>query len=203
MGSDTIHIAVDASTPLTGEIDVEALIANIPAPDTVRGMFFGPLAASLGDDFEELLPKLIDPPGDRYLSLAAYSLRDFVRVFNAAARRAYPDRPTREAYRLHARAMVEIFKQTLLGKAMLSVIHDPVTLLLRYPESTGTLNTGFRGRGTKLGPRAVQIELKKFFASVEFMLGLFESFVMAYGSTPHTEVQLVEPGHVIFVVKWR
>jgi uncharacterized protein (TIGR02265 family) len=203
MGSDTDQIAIDASTPLTGEIDVEALIARIPASNTLRGLFFGPFVADLGDDFEALAPKLIEPPGDRYLSLAAYPLRDFTRVFNAAARRVYPNCPGREAYRLRARAMVEIFQKTLLGKAMLSVINDPATLLRRYPESIGLLNTGFRGRGTQEGPNAVKIELKKFFGSPEFMLGVFESFVLLHGSTPHTEVQTIEPGHLTFLVTWR
>jgi uncharacterized protein (TIGR02265 family) len=202
MASESIHFTVDASTPLTGEIDAEALIAAMPGSYTMRGMFFGPFMERLGNEFHKLLPLLRVPPNDRYFALAAYPTHDFVRVFDAAARRAHPDCGGREAYRRSARRMVEIFQQTLLGKAMFSVIHDPVTLLRRYPETCSVLSTGFRARASQRGPNAMAIELKEFFGSVEFMLGMLESFVLLFGLTPTTEVRSLAPNQLEFLISW-
>jgi hypothetical protein len=49
----------------------------------------------------------------------------------------------------------------------------------------------------------VKIELKNFFYGVEFMLGMFESFSLAFGAAPRTEVQSPEPGTLIFLIEWR
>jgi uncharacterized protein (TIGR02265 family) len=204
MDSETIQPAIDASTPLTGEVDVEALIATIPEFYSVRGLFFTQLVADLGDDFAALTPKLSSPPpSGRYLAFTAYPIRDHLRVIDAAACHVYPGCPNRQAHRLRARSELGNFGRTMLGKAILSIIGDPATLLLRYPEIFATFTKGPSGKASREGPEAVTIELTDYFGSVDYQVGLIEGFVMSFGFAPRTEVQRQPPNKLIFRIEWR
>jgi uncharacterized protein (TIGR02265 family) len=204
MELETIQPAIDASTPLIGEVDVEALIATIPEHYSIRGLFFKQLVADLGDEFAALTPKLCaPPPSGSYLALTSYPIRDHLRVIDAAACHLYPDYPNREAHRRRARTELGNFARSKLGKAILSVIRDPATLLVRYPEIFDAFTKGPKGRGSREGTDAVKIELTDYFGSVDYQVGLVEGFVMNFGFTPRTEVFRQPPNKLIFLVAWR
>jgi uncharacterized protein (TIGR02265 family) len=204
MKSGAIYITVDAATPLCGEVDVEALIATIPEHYTVRGIFIAPLAVEIKDDFDKLIPKLCaPPPSGKYLAFASYPIRDHLRVIDAAACRLYPAAENREAHRLRARAEFGNFGKTMLGKAILSVIRDPLTVLLRYPEIYDMFTKGPRGRASLEGPQAVKLELLDYFGSVEYQVGVLEGCVMSFGFVPRTEVRSEGPNKLIFQVEWQ
>jgi uncharacterized protein (TIGR02265 family) len=203
MNSETLLFSVDASTALTGEVDVEALIATIPLGYTARGLLIAPLIPELGGDFAKLEPKLCaPPPSGKYLALASYPVRDHLRLIDAAACRVYPGRSNRQAHRLRGRSEPEAFAQTLLGKAMLSIIEDPTTMLVRFPELFGTFVKGPRGKGAPDGPGAVKIELTGYFGSVEYLVGICEGIVMSFGFTPYTEVHGTSPDRLLFLLDW-
>jgi len=146
---------IDASTPLTGDVDIEALIANVPESHTMRGMFLAPLAGELGVDFVKLAPKLgSPPPSGKYLALVAYPSSDFFRLFDAVARRRHPSSTGREAYRLQAREASRVFASSMTGKAILSVIKDPAIhrRVLRELEEFVTAQPALVWRGSTESP---------------------------------------------------
>ena len=203
MESGLSDIAVSPSTPLTGDADIESCIASVPEFYTIRGLFFSPLVAHLGDDFAKVSPKLCDPPASgRYLSLMSYSIRDHIRLIDTAACRLYPDCPNRQAHRLLGRTELENFRSTLLGRAVLSVIDDPGTLLLRYPEIFNVFTTGPEGQASRESPSAIKIELMSYFGSIEYQIGVFEGFVMNFGFTSRIEVKQKAWDSWVFLVKW-
>jgi uncharacterized protein (TIGR02265 family) len=188
---------------LTGDVDIEALIATIPESYTIRGMFFTQYVDDMGDDFATLAPLLCSPPASgRYLAFTAYSIRDHLRLIDAAARRLYPHCPSVEAHRLRARAELATFARSMVGKSIVSIIRDPATLLLRYSEIFGPFVKGPSGKASREGKDAVRIELTDYFGSVNYQIGLFEGFVMNFGFTPRTEVESPSPGKLSFLVAW-
>jgi uncharacterized protein (TIGR02265 family) len=194
---------VEASTSLTGEVDVEALIATIPVSYTVRGVFLAPLMAEIGGDFAGLVPKLCSPPaGGKYLALTSYPVRDHLRLIDAAACRVHPGCSNRQAHRLRGRSEPAAFARSLVGKAMLSIIGDPATMLVRFPELFGTFVRGPHGRGSRDGPGVVKIELTGYRGSVEYLIGIVEGIVMNFGFTPHTEVHTLPLDRLRFMVDW-
>jgi uncharacterized protein (TIGR02265 family) len=188
---------------LTGEVDIEALIATIPDSYTIRGLFFTQLVADLGDAFAPLTSKLCSPPDSgRYLAFTSYPIRDHVRLIDAAARRLYPGCPSREAHRLRARAELDTFAQSMVGKSIVSVIRDPATLLLRYSEIFGPFVKGPSAKTSREGQEAVKLELVDFFGSIGYQIGVFEGFVMNFGLTPRIEVHRLSPDKFSFLVEW-
>lgn len=202
--ADPVRFEVTAGAPLEGDVDVEALIAEVPEGYRIRGLFFRPLVDELGSRFGAIAPRLDSPPPpDGYRPLSAYPTRDFLRVFDAAARLQHPGCGGREAHRRRARREVEVFAASLMGKAVLSIVHSPATALLRYPEAFGLLALGPSGRATQETPNLVRIELADYRGSIEYPIGVLEGLVMSFRAEPRVEVRLPEPGRVTFVVTWK
>lgn len=203
MDTGTLLFSVDASTALTGDVDVEALIETIPLDYTARGILIAPLIPELGGDFAKVAPKLCAPPASgKYLALTPYPVRDHLRLIDAAACRVHPGCQNRQAHRLRGRSEPAAFAKTMLGKAMLSIIHDPTTMLVRFPELFGTFVKGPRGKGMPDGPGAVKIELTGYRGSVEYIVGICEGIVMSFGFMPYTEVRRVSPDGLLFLLDW-
>lgn len=182
---------------------MEALIATIPVSYTVRGVFLAPLMAEIGSDFAALVPKLSSPPASgKYLALTSYPVRDHLRLIDAAACRVHPGCSNREAHRLRGRSEPAAFAKSLVGKAMLSIIGDPATMLVRFPELFGTFVRGPQGRGARDGSGVVKLELTGYRGSVEYILGIVEGIVMNFGFTPYTEVHSRTSDRLLFVVDW-
>lgn len=190
------------------------MIREVPIDYWMRGMFFGPLVAQLGPAYRSLSPHLLDPPRmGLYLPMSSYPTRDFLRLFDACARRLHPSLPAREAYRRRARREVEVFAATALGRVSFSLVADPASALLKFPEAFGVLTQGplaravERGRGARSsaadrGKREVEIQLSQYFGSVEYPVGALEALVMAFGREPRIAVERSAPGEVSISVSW-
>ena len=192
---------VSPSAPLVGELDVESHARAMPADYRVRGVFFSRCLEDLGRDALAKLSLLEPPPGGNYEPFDEYPTADYMRVFGAAARRAHPAASAREAWRRYAREEVVAFSRTMLGGVTMSVMNEPTTALLRYPEVFQSLARGPVASAKKLDDRVVAIELRNAFAPIEYAIGVLEGIVMLYKRHPRIDVE-VRDDMARFEVRW-
>ena len=198
-----MQFQAEIASQLEGDVDIEAMIQAVPRSFRIRGLFLRPLCAELGARVSALGPRLEEPPPPGgYRPLSFYPTRDFLRLFDAAARLAYPALGGREAHRRRAHKEIEVFARSILGRATLSVIRSPVAALLRYPESFGMLASGPSAEARQEGPALVRVALHGYEGSVEYPLGVLEGLVMSFGATPRTEVSAPTPGTLVFRIGW-
>ena len=194
---DTVH-----DSALKGDVDLESTLASIPADFTTKGMFFARYVAALGAEWEVLLPSLSAPARHgRYHAFESYPLRDYVRVFDRVARARFPG-STREAFRLLARGEVEVFAESTLGKVTLSLLRDPATTLLRFPEILRIITRGSECSAQRQGERRVAITYTRFHGAVEQALGLVEGLVQIYDEAPRVEVTVGAERRTVLDVTW-
>ncbi|MGK3991898.1 DUF2378 family protein [Sorangium sp. So ce1024] len=203
VGPSGASFEVRPSDPLLGNIDIDAVVAGVPESYAMKGMFFNALAATLGERFAQVVPTLSSPPrGGLYLPFSDYPMRDFLRLYDAAARLSHPNRSSREAYRRLARQQVAAFRQSALGRITMHLATDPAAALVRYTGSLGALVKGPLARARQLGPSEVQIDISSFRGVLEYPLGNFEALVMGYGTRPTISVDVRGAEALQFVVRW-
>lgn len=197
-------LEVRPSIPLIGDVDVRAIARAVPEHHRVRGMFFTRCRNELPDgEFAELLPALREPPAlGRYLPFADYSTHDYVYLFASAALHAHPRVCGAEAWRLYAREEILAYEKTMLGRVTLSLITDPATALLRFPEIVAAMAIGPRTVTTQLSERSVRIEVFEPTGAIEHALGMFEGVVMFFKRHPRIEVESREGTTWRFIVHW-
>lgn len=194
---------VRPSEPLLGNIDAEAVLATIPESYAMKGMFFNALASQLGERFAQVVPSLSSPPrSGTYLPFSDYPMRDFLRVYDAAARLSHPNRSAREAYRRLARQQVSAFADSALGRVTMNLATDPGAALVRYAGSFGALVKGPTARAWQQGPSTVHIEITKYRGVLEYPLGNFEALVMGFGAMPTITVHVPADDTLQFLVRW-
>jgi uncharacterized protein (TIGR02265 family) len=189
-------------TPLVGDIDLEATLAQIPPAFTVKGMFFPRYVNALEGDWERVADELDDPAKHgRYHAFEDYPMHDYLRIFDRVARARFPG-STREAYRLLARGEVEVFAETTLGKVTFSLLREPGAALLRYPHLMSVVTRGPSLTAARAGARHVVVTHERFFGAIEQGLGLVEGLVLAFDGAPRVEVTVSEPRRVTFDATW-
>ncbi|XYH94302.1 DUF2378 family protein [Sorangium sp. So ce1128] len=203
VGPNGASFEVRPSDPLLGNIEIDAVVASVPEFYAMKGMFFNALAATLGERFAQVVPTLSSPPrGGLYLPFSDYPMRDFLRLYDAAARLSHPNRSSREAYRRLARQQVAAFRESALGRITMHLATDPGAALMRYTGSLGALVKGPTARARQLGPSEVKIDIGSFRGVVEYPLGNFEALVMGYGAKPTISVDVRGTESLQFVVSW-
>lgn len=188
---------------LSGDVDLKAVIAKVPAGMTVKGMFCTRYVNAIGEDWEEIEDELTAPPKHgRYTSFDDYPMVDYLRLLDRAARNRFPRQSTREAYRLLGRGDVEVFAESTLGKVTFSMIKEPGAALSRYPEIMRVLSRGMTtAEAHPAGTRAVKITFSRFVGPVEQTLGTLEGLVISYDSKPRTDV-ILEGERAELTVSW-
>jgi len=191
-----------ADTPLVGDVDLEAVVADVPETFTTKGMFFARYVAALGAEWEQIVPSLDAPERHgRYHAFESYPLRDYVRVFDRVARARFPG-STREAYRLLARGEVDVFADSTLGKVTFSLLKEPGAALLRYPEVFRIIVPGPELRAERLAERRVVVTATRYFGAPEQGLGIVEGLVQTFDERPHVDVTIDDARGVVFDVAW-
>lgn len=198
------RFTVNPSTPLNAALDPEERIARAAPDITVKGMFIAPHAEAVGAAFRSIAPLLLRPPRDgRYVSYLDYPLADYYRLVFAGAARAYPRLALSEACRLAARAHIQAFAASTVGKVMLSMITDARGALLALPQMFAR---GSQGIGVEAAPRdySVRVEMRRIGGVQDCSaIGTIEGCVLFYGSEPTIEVELLSTEHAAYDVTWR
>jgi uncharacterized protein (TIGR02265 family) len=213
---------VDA--PLVGDVDLAAVLADVPPEYSLKGMFFSRCVATLVGDvasaqaqmpstgarekmemdcsWTDVAQGLVAPPlNGKYHAFESYPMVDYVRLFDRIARARFPG-STREAYRLLARGEAEVFAATTLGKVTFSMVRDPEVALVRYPELFGVLSTGPVVTAERAGPHRVVVSFQEHAGSIERLIGVLEGLTMAFDVTPSLDVVVDPTGRASFAVSW-
>lgn len=187
---------------LDGDVDLEATVADVHPSFTTKGMFFSRYVAAMGADWEGLAPKLAEPARHgKYLAFENYPLRDYVRVFDHIARARFPG-STREAYRLLARGEVEVFAESTLGKVTFSLLKEPGSTLLRYPDVFRMVANGPELKAERKEERRVIVRSLRYVGLIEHGIGLVEGLVQAFDAEPRIDVTVDEQRRVVYDVSW-
>ncbi|WP_437670882.1 DUF2378 family protein [Sorangium sp. So ce131] len=203
LGPSGASFEVRPADPLLGNIDIDAVMASVPDFYAMKGMFFNALVSQLGERFAQVAPTLSSTPrGGAYLPFSDYPLRDFLRLYDAAARLSHPNRSSREAYRRVARQQLTAFAESALGRITMHLATDPGAALMRYTGSLGALVKGPSARARQLGASEVQIDILGYRGVLEYPLGNFEALVMGYGTRPTIAVDVRGGDALQFVVSW-
>lgn len=186
-----------ADMPLAGDVDLPAILSDVPPGHSLKGMFFARFVGEVWPQVERELT--LPPPGGKYHAFASYPLTDYLRIFDRIARARFPG-STREAYRLLARGEVEVFAATTLGKVTFSMLRDAEVALTRYPDMFGVLAKGPVVAAERVGPKRVAIRYDRLVGSTEYIVGLLEGLAMAFDVVPSLEVDVDADGRATFVV---
>lgn len=195
--------SVEVDVPLTGDVDLAAILVDVPPYATLKGMFCARYVAAIDEPWEEIAEELEAPPKDgKYTAFDDYPLSDYLRLMDRAARNRFPRQATREAYRLLGRGVVDVFAESTLGKVTFSLIRDPAQALARYPDVTNVLTRGaVKGEAIR-GERQVSLRFPRFVGAVEGSLGCFEALVLMFDAKPRVDVALEPDGAARFDVGW-
>lgn len=185
---------------MEGERDPEIVARETPANYRVKGMYFLRLREKVGHQWDTVAPMLDQPPeGGRYLAFKDYPQSDYTRLIAAAAARAYPRLPPREAIRRVARDDIRVFSKSTLGKVVLSVVGDARKALMTMASVYKKMASGdWKIRATELSARDVRIEFVDLHGMWEYQLGQIEGVVTHYGAGCTVTVEELGPQHVRF-----
>jgi len=198
-----MRFTVVPSQPLLGDYDIEASVREIPKDHVMKGMFFSRYLKALGSRYRFIEEKLEAPPRlGKYLPFSFYPFRDFMRIFDAAARQSYPEISIREAHRREARNEVDVFVESTLGKVTFSLVENPQTALARYPEIFRVLVQGPKVRLTRTGKYQVTIDYKQHYGSIGYTIGVIEALVSNFDATPELAVDDAGGGVRTIVCSW-
>ncbi len=192
------------SSPLSGGFDVERAVAGTPDSARTKGMFFRPLRAELGADFDALAPKLVAPPrSGRYLPFIDYCSRDHVRLIDAVARKRFPQLSPREAHRRLGAESFDEFARSTIGRVTFGLLRgDVLTTLMRFGDGYALLVKGTREvRCLERGESAVEIVFGYTLALPEYVLGILEAIVRTREREPRISIRQERDG-THFDVQW-
>jgi len=197
----------EPSVPFKGSFDAEARFKRFPSDYTMKGMFFGHLVRTLGEQgFREVAPSLVHAPrGGRYLPFRDYPQVDYSRMAHATALRRHPYVALAEAARRVARQDFAAFAASTIGRVTLSMIGDAGSALMKFPDMYRMVLTGGSVRAAPLDDATgVRLEYVDFLGWVDcYAIGTIEGLVLHYGRMPTIDVELLGEDHAIYEVRWR
>jgi uncharacterized protein (TIGR02265 family) len=193
------RFSTEADVPLPGDVDLPAILSDVPRGYSLKGMFFARFVGEAWPVVEKDLD--LPPPSGKYHAFESYPLSDYIRVFDRIARARFPG-STREAYRLLARGEVEVFAATTLGKVTFSMLRDPEVALERYPELFGVLSKGPVVHAERTGPKRIGVTYQQLSGSTEYIVGVLEGLAMAFDVVPSLDVDIDASRRAVFTVRW-
>jgi uncharacterized protein (TIGR02265 family) len=191
------RIETSAGVALTDDFDPEAVIRSIPDDYTRKGLVFAQHVSALGEDLAALP---LETPG-RYSPLESYPARDYFRIFNAVAERAFPSLPRSQQWRLLGRREIGAVTNTNLGRIEWSALNGPGEALLRYQQFSPFVVNKPRGTASPLPNLGVRIEYIDRVVSIPYGVGVFEGVVLSFGMHPRIAIETA--GDITtFDVRW-
>jgi uncharacterized protein (TIGR02265 family) len=188
--------------PLAGDIDLARVLSEIPSDYALKGMFFSRYVSALGDAYADAAIELQAPPtSGRFHAFESYPMADYLRLFDRVARARFPG-STREAYRLLARGELDVFADSTLGKVTLSLLREPGSALLKYPEVFPVLGRGPRVTAERRDDRRVTVTYDRYYGAVEYAIGVLEGIVLAFEEEPRLEVTVEDTRRTTIEVVW-
>ncbi len=192
-------------TPLTASLDIEPWLAAVPEGATIKGIFPSRTAQQLGEkEFERLASRMLRAPRlGKYMPFNDYPLRDALRLGVAAAARAHPRLPLREAFRRHERGNITTFAASVAGGVMLSLVGNVEAALLKVPAALELMSHFGSAQARAVGG-GVQLEFRGKPSWVDTSgIGSLEGVVQHFGATPTIELTMLSIHDADCLVTWR
>ena len=189
---------------LEGDVDLEARLAILPSSGQTKGIFFGRLVDALGPSWKSVVPSLEAPPRfGRYIPIADYPSRDYLRVLDAAARAKEAASPTREAHRRLGRSTIDEMSASSVGHALLKLIGNDLTrALMGFPATYAAGVKSIRpAHAALLEGGGVRIVFEEPVGGLEYLLGVLEGIVRFFAEEPRVDVAWGE-ARTTFDVRW-
>lgn len=194
-------VSLRPEAPLSGSLDIDAIVALFPATYTVKGMFVQRYTALLDEDFSKVVPKLTAAPRyGRYVAFKDYPQGDYTRIVAAAAEKLFPALSLSEAIRRVARDDMATFATSVFGRVVMTLVGDPLSALRHVPDAWARMAPGPNVWSEELDARTIRIVFRRHRGIVEYTLGQLEGVVLAYDRAPIVTVRRLEPETVAFDV---
>lgn len=168
---------------------VEEILAAVPAPLTLKGMFIAPLVDRVGRErYEAMRGELLEPPPDRYQPLTDYPQQDHRRLMARVAELEHPELPQAEALRRLARHDVQVLAGSAFGRMIMAAVGGPSHALSLFPVVYARVAPGMDVTATRLAPDRVRLEFNPVPGSYCYQLGQIEGAAAHYGASVRTQV---------------
>lgn len=186
-------LRIRPETPLLGNVDAEERFARFPSDFTIKGMFLTRLCNIASPQvLEAVRPRLVKAPAlGRYLPFADYPQVDYSRLAHAIACHRDRDVSVPEAMRRLARADVQAFATSSVGRVMLALAGDARGALLKLGDMYAVAIRGgtVRARAGAEGP--IVLEFRRFYGWLDcYPIGTIEGIVEHFGTRCEIELHL-------------
>jgi len=177
-------------------LDVAGLIAEVPAQNTTKGMFFDPLARAAR--------KYGVGAEARYVAFRDYPLRDFMRLIADYASARFPGLPTREALRRVGWEAFPTLMSSVAGRVIFAFAGREVRSALRlapdaYKHSLS--HCSVRSRLNGVGQAVLEYRGVWNFADC-YQVGVIEGGCRAFGAEPSVRVCARGLADVDMLIRW-
>lgn len=195
-------VLVDYAVPLTGTLDLDAMLPRYPKTDSIKGMFFGRFSETLGD-LGRFADQLSSPPRfGRYVPFTDYPLRDYMFLVNRSVEKRYAALGLREGLRRLARDDLAIFGQSVLGRVMVEVAGSAHPALLATPKAFAAVAKGGLVLSARsLGPTRVEMTFAGVYGAWEYNVGQLEGIVGFFGARCRCRITPHRPEHPTLIIE--
>ncbi|MGZ5967785.1 MAG: DUF2378 family protein [Polyangiales bacterium] len=195
------RVETSASKTLDGEVDLDAVLANVGDDYKRKGLLFLNQVRAIGEEFALVKPTLEEPPARFYIPFHDYPTRDYFRIFARAARKKFPNLPSAEAWRRQGRAEIATFVEVPIGRVTWALFDGPAQVFERYMQLSKMIVTKPIGIPERLGDNRVRITYPDPIGSWQYALGLIEAIVQGFRLHPRVVVEM-EGKQTVFDIRW-
>jgi uncharacterized protein (TIGR02265 family) len=183
----------------TAPIDLAELLAQAPAEQSVKGLFFASIVA------RARAASGVSPGRPSYATFQDYPLREWLELLIRAAELTHPREPVREGLRRLGRGAYAAFTDSVIGKVLVSTAGGDVGAVLRQlpriyrvSGNTGTAEVSF------IEPARAIIHLRDIWDFPDaYQVGIYEGGLAALGATGHVRVRTLGLSGADLEVTWR
>lgn len=177
-------------------LDVASLIAEVPAQNTAKGMFFEQLARAARKY------RLV---GDaRYVAFRDYPLRDFMRLISDYGSAHFPGLPAREALRRVGWEAFPTLMSSVAGRVIFAFAGREVRSALRLaPDAYKHSLSHCSVRSRLSGPRQAVLEYRDVWNFPDcYQVGAVEGACRAFGAEATVRVCARSSASVDMLIRW-
>jgi uncharacterized protein (TIGR02265 family) len=177
-------------------LDVAGMIAEVPAQNTTKGMFFEQLARAA---------RQFGLDGDaRYVAFRDYPLRDFMRLIADYGSVRFPGLPVREALRRVGWEAFPTLMSSVAGRVLFAFAGHEVRSALRLaPDAYKHSLSHCSVRSRLNGARQAVLEYRDVWNFPDcYQVGAIEGGCRAFGATPTVRVCAHGRASVDMLIRW-
>jgi uncharacterized protein (TIGR02265 family) len=202
--TDAPHDSDFAAPDFLRPLDLEALVARIPATAMVKGVFVDgveKLVADVPDGRDRLYAEL---PKKRYLPFKDYGRGEVMRIEARAAQLLFPKMPMRDALRRTAQKIYPMFLNSLPGKVVFGVLGNDLESVMRHGPRGNQVVVNFgKVSSESIGPRHWRAHYRDYYSFLDCGdVGVFEGLIQHYGHVPRVRIVQSSDFECWYDIQW-